>query len=257
MTKGTEHRLKVTSSFKEAFEKVKVSACKWILMAPFDPRRLTLLQTDSSGFGWGGLLMQFDPVRGCNRVVLVFSKRWDDAAKKYLAHALEVTSLILTLKRHERYIRNTPLELHTDSFAALDMADFELDPVETFYARCGVAHMHETVGELCGDALPHVVFGGRLSLGRAGLILSYEGKSLNKVRGYKTKQTYEKVKCAVEKLHAMGVPHGEIARRNIVTKSNCDIKLIDLGSAYQVDATGSELAERREMVHWRIYSTRV
>jgi len=56
LTKGTEHRLKVTLSYEEAFKKVKVSACKWILMAPFDPRRLTILQTDSSGFACGGLL---------------------------------------------------------------------------------------------------------------------------------------------------------------------------------------------------------
>ena len=81
LTKGTEHRLNVRLSYEEAFGKVKVSACKWILTAPFDPRRLTIPQTDSSGFACGGLLMQFDPVRGCNRVVLVFSERWDDAAK--------------------------------------------------------------------------------------------------------------------------------------------------------------------------------
>jgi len=42
-------------------------------------------------------------------------------SKKHPAHALEAIALILTLKRHERDIRNTPLELHTDSFVAAVM----------------------------------------------------------------------------------------------------------------------------------------
>lgn len=41
--------------------------------------------------------------------------------------------------------------------------------------------MYEEVGHLCGDILPNVVFSGRLSLGRAGLIVSCEGKSLDRV----------------------------------------------------------------------------
>jgi len=165
-----------------------------------------------------------------------------------------------------------------DVLLPLDKVDFSFDPVESFHARYGVAHrmivndldcvvkmvdankdtegldslkhevpMYETVGDLCGDVLPHVVYGGRLSLGRAGLILSYEGKSLNKVGEYKTKQTYEKAKCALEKLHGIGVLHGDIALRNIVTNSNGDIKLIDLGNAYKIDETGSEPAIRMEM----------
>jgi len=74
--------------------------------------------------------------------------------------------------------------------------------------------MYEAAGDLCGD----VVFSGRLSLGRAGLILSYEGKSIDQVQEFKTKQTYEKAKQALETIHCSDLIHGDIALRNIVAE---------------------------------------
>jgi len=100
---------------------------------------------------------------------------------------------------------------------------------------------------LCGDILPSVVFSGCLSLGRAGLILSYEGKSLDRVPTYITAQTYMKAKLVLQKLRSNGVIHADIASRNIVVGTNGDVKLINLGNAYKMDQDGSELAKRMEM----------
>ena len=83
LTKGTANRIPITERYEQAFEAVKLKACKWIMLAPFDPNKRIIVQTDSSGFGLGGVLLQYDEIRQMNRVVLVFSKKWPEVAANW------------------------------------------------------------------------------------------------------------------------------------------------------------------------------
>ena len=129
LTKSGSNRLAMTERYVQAVEALKRKASAWILLSPFDPGAGVVIQSDSSGFGAGILLLQFDAKVGCHRVVFMMSKAWPPEAKRYPAHELEASALILGVKRYDAMIRNCPsIELQTDSVAAanlLSRTDFD------------------------------------------------------------------------------------------------------------------------------------
>lgn len=148
----------------------------------------------------------------------------------------------------------------------LDSIEFNLEPLESYSPRFGVAHrlsvneldavvkimegtknregaeelqneaeIYTKLSDLCGDAIPNMIYSGRLENGnRPILAVSYEGTSLEDNYDMVSPITYQKAKHALEKIHEKGVAHGDIALRNIVINDNGDVKLIDFGHAYKL-----------------------
>lgn len=101
------------------FEEVKKTLCKWLLLFPFNPDKVTYVMTDSSDFGQGGVLLQeYD---GRLRAFAVHSRRWPDWKKPIPPHIKEGMALVNTLKRFGYMLRQTKLLVLTDSQNTRDL----------------------------------------------------------------------------------------------------------------------------------------
>jgi len=89
--------------FQNAFNTLKLNLCKWLLLYPYDPEKLTYVMTDSSDFGLGGVILQEH--QGFLRAVAVHSKRWPKNKKEIPSHVKEGLALVTTLKRFEHMLK--------------------------------------------------------------------------------------------------------------------------------------------------------
>ena len=120
-----------------------------------------------------------------------------------------------------------------DSVIKIVDADKDVDGTEALEHE---ASLYMELGDIWGTAIPSMVYAGRLSMGRASLALTYEGKSLEQAAptelGMEPEELKRKSLSALEALHQHGVLHGDLAPRNIVVNpATKAVKLIDLGSA--------------------------
>ena len=107
------------AAMKKPFEAVKEQLCKWLLLYPFDPEKLTYVMSDSSDTGLGGVLLQEHG--GRLRAIAVHSKRWPRRQKQYPAHVKEGMAIVGTLKRFQYMLKQTKVKLLTDSQNARDL----------------------------------------------------------------------------------------------------------------------------------------
>ena len=99
----------------------KALGTDWILTAPFDPCKETIIQTDSSAHAMGWVLLQYDDNIKARRVVSMGSRAWPDAARRMPAHELESAALMFKIKRRSSELMQTPIRLETDSEASAQM----------------------------------------------------------------------------------------------------------------------------------------
>ena len=86
-----------------------ISTCYYL-----DLSQPVIIQTDSSNFAMGLILLQFDPIRKCRRIVALGSRKWSAAAGNYPARDF----LMAEVRRKRPFLRYTKLILETDSEAA-------------------------------------------------------------------------------------------------------------------------------------------
>lgn len=186
-------------------------------------------------------------------------------------------SIVKTNKRNSK-TRNSQ-GMMVDVELPLDHIEFNLEPVESYSPRFGVAHrlsvneldavvkimegtknregveeleneseIYSKLSDLCGDAIPNMIYSGRLeNNNRPILAVSYEGTTLEDNYDMVSPVTYKKAKEALEKIHRKGVAHGDIALRNIVVNDSGDVKLIDFGHAYKLKRTEAKSIKASEL----------
>ena len=115
---GERGKIVCTPELKFAFNKCKAMGAAWIVLAPLNLSRPVIIQTDSSNFAMGWIVLQYDPLRKCRRIVAMGSRKWSSAAGNYPAHELEGAALMAEVRRKRPFLRYSNLVLETDSEAA-------------------------------------------------------------------------------------------------------------------------------------------
>ena len=109
-------------TFQEAVYEVKQHAAKWILLAPINTDAPIHIVTDSSQFGYGYYLYQWDETRKCRRVIHLGSRRWPTPAVRYPSHELEAAALINAVRRFAKLLATVPyITLQTDNKPAAQL----------------------------------------------------------------------------------------------------------------------------------------
>ncbi len=89
LQQSKKHAFAITESLRAALIKTKALRTRWILAAPFDPRKETILQSDSSAYAMGWVMLQYDDNIKARRVVSMGSRAWPGSARRTPAYELE------------------------------------------------------------------------------------------------------------------------------------------------------------------------
>lgn len=99
---------------EESFSRLKEALIQRPLLALYDPTNETLLHTDASKHGLGGILLQKDNVSGSIKPVAYFSRKTTTDEQNYHAYELETLAVIASLQRFRVYLLGVRFVLVTD-----------------------------------------------------------------------------------------------------------------------------------------------
>ena len=88
---------------QKAFEEVKKAIASATTLAYYDPNRPTIVSSDASSYGLGGVLMQEDK-EGKRRPIAYVSRTMTDAERRYAQIEKELLGVVWTCERFARYL---------------------------------------------------------------------------------------------------------------------------------------------------------
>lgn len=125
-----------TAKAEQAFSNLKDLICKENCRAYFDPRKKTVVQTDSSGEGLGAVLIQD------KRPVIFVSRMLTATEKKYSQIEREFLGIVFGLTRLRQFLIGIHFDLETDNKPIVQLSNKPIDVLSNRLQRWLVAIQH-------------------------------------------------------------------------------------------------------------------
>lgn len=112
-----------SAAYRDAFERSKQTVGKYILLAPIDPMKPFIIQTDSSNVAMGAVLAQEHTFPGASTpircIIATFGKKWGRSAINLHSTDLELGAIISGLQRFRPLLGTNDIVVETDNKASI------------------------------------------------------------------------------------------------------------------------------------------
>lgn len=133
-----EKSMQWTPERLEAFTKLREALLEEVNLAYFDPNKSVVVQTDASGTGVGGVLLQDNkPVIFCSRLLTETERRYAQIEREFLG-------IVFTLKRLEKYLIGIDFELQTDHRPLISIFKKPIDCLSNRLQRWIITIQHQS-----------------------------------------------------------------------------------------------------------------